>query len=658
MTRSIFVYFFLCLLTNTSWGQILHPAQWDARIEPSDAGEGQEAEVVFDVKIEDNWYLYSSDFDPDLGPMVTEFQFDEHPGYELIGGIVPISPKEKYDSLWEGNYTYFTKVAQFRQKVKIKSADYQIKGHYTYQVCSDVDGKCIPFDEDFEIGESSQMHEGTIQPEAGDTEEGLWDVFLLALVAGLVALATPCVYPMIPMTVSVFMKQGGSRGKGIAMAAVFGLSIIILFTVIGFVVSLIWGFSALNELSTNWLFNLMLFTVFVLFALSFFGLFEITLPHQVVNKIDEQADRGGYVGVFFMAMTLVVVSFSCTVPIVGTALLTALNDGKIIDGTVAMFGFSLAFAVPFTAFALFPRWLKGLPQSGGWLNSVKVVLGFLELALALKFLSIADLSYHWGILDRDVFLALWIAIFSLLGFYLLGKVRFKSDSPEGPVPVFRMFLSIIVLAFVVYLVPGMFGAPLKGLAGFLPPQGTMEFNLYGATGTTTDKAVWNQECEPPRYTDLLKWPHGLAGYFDYDQALQCAQATNKPIFLDFTGHACVNCREMEARVWSDPQVRKLLDEEFVLLALYVDDKTELPKEEWYKSSYDNKIKRTIGNQNADFQIKRFNNNAQPYYVLLSPSGELLGQPRAYDLSITGFIDFLQNGLTANNKDQVQDFIHL
>ncbi|MFY0600898.1 MAG: thioredoxin family protein [Cyclobacteriaceae bacterium] len=628
--------------------QILEPVKWEVTLSEENPSVDSEIEVIFKATIDKDWYLYSSDFDPDLGPMVTEIIFNPDNSFSFIGGIIPTDPKKKYDSLWEGDYTYFKGKGEFRQKIKIKDANFNITGLCTYQTCSEIDGKCILFEEDFELkkNDSSQSLE---EPKSTDSfsigsEESAFDVFLLALLAGIVALATPCVYPMIPMTVSIFMKQGGSKAKGLSMAAVFGGSIIILFTFIGFLVSLLFGFSALNELSTNWIFNLTLFSIFIAFALSFFGLFEITLPHSIVNKIDEQADRGGYVGVIFMAITLVVVSFSCTVPIVGTALLTAL-DGNILNGTVAMFGFSLAFAIPFTAFALFPSWLKGLPKSGGWLNSVKVVLGFLELALALKFLSIADLAYHWGILDREVFLALWIVIFSLLGLYLLGKIRFKSDSVIETLSISRLFLSIGVFSFVVYLIPGMFGAPLKSLAGFLPPTSTHDFNIMAVN--QEEKAPL---CEEPLYSDILHWPYGLNGYFDYDQAIACAQSQGKPIFVDFTGHGCVNCREMEQRVWSDPKVLERLGDNFVLLALYVDDKTELPESDWYKSKHDGKLKKTIGKQNADFQIIAFENNAQPFYLILDEKGDLLVNPKAYDLNVDNFVRFLDGGFKAYSQN--------
>jgi cytochrome c biogenesis protein CcdA/thiol-disulfide isomerase/thioredoxin len=638
----------LLLLSVNSYSQVLKPISWKTELSNNKPAVGEVIEISFKAKIDDDWYLYSSDFDPDLGPMVTEFQFQENDSYELIGAIEPINPSKKYDSaVWMGEYTYFKKEGLFKQKVKILKEDFTIKGSYTYQVCTDVDGKCIPFDDEFSFGnnENGTKIDSKKKPELKEEDSGLFSIWLTAFLAGLVALLTPCVYPMIPITVSIFLKQSKTKKEGIAKALIYGLSIIIFFSLIGFVVSLIWGFTALNELSTHWLFNLIIFSVFIVFALSFFGLFEITLPSGLVNKIDKQADRGGLVGIFFMAITLVVVSFSCTFPIVGTALINTLGGGSVIDGTMAMFGFSLAFAIPFTGFAIFPAWLKSMPQSGGWLNSVKVVLGFLELALALKFLSVADLAYHWGILDREVFIALWIVIFGFLGLYLIGKIKLSGDSDGNRTSVGRLILAIGTFAFVVNLIPGLWGAPLKSLSGFLPPMTTHNFNLLaGEAGGTT--------CEEPKYQDILELPHGLAGYFDYKQAIDCAKEQGKPLFIDFTGHGCVNCREMEQRVWSDPVVLSRLSEKYIVVALYVDDRTLLQEKEWYTSGFDGKTKKTIGQQNADFQIAKFNNNAQPFYVLLNGNGELLVEPQAYDLSVSNFVEFLDAGLENNRKGAV------
>lgn len=626
--------------------QVLKPISWDVSLSKDTPQVGEEVEVRFNAKIDKDWYLYSSDFDPDLGPMVTEFFFEENDTYQLLGGITPVDPQKKYDSLWEGEYTYFKKHGLFTQKVKILKKGFNIEGSYAYQVCSDIDGKCIPFDDEFSLGKSIQKVKAIKKKdELNSQENSIWSILIGAFLAGIVALLTPCVYPMIPITVSVFLKQSKSKKEGIGKALIYGLSIIIFFSLLGFLISWIWGFTALNELSTHWLFNIIIFTVFVIFALSFFGLFELTLPSGLVTKIDQQADRGGLIGIFFMAITLVLVSFSCTFPIVGTALINTLSGGSILEGTMAMFGFSLAFAIPFTGFAIFPAWLNSMPKSGGWLNTVKIVLGFLELALAFKFLSIADLSYHWGLLDREVFLAIWIAIFSLLGFYLLGKLQLKNDSDSGHISVTRLLLAIATFAFVIALIPGLWGAPLKSLSGFLPPMATHNFNLM-------QKQSGGNTCEEPKYAEILHLPHGLDGYFDYDQALACAKEQNKPLFIDFTGHGCVNCREMEQRVWSDPAILKRLSTSFVIVALYVDDRTTLPASKWYTSTYDGKTKKTIGQQNADFQITRFNNNAQPFYVILDGDEKALVQPRAYDLNVASFIDFLDKSLENHRKNAV------
>ncbi len=437
-------------------------------------------------------------------------------------------------------------------------------------------------------------------------------------------------------------------------ALLYGFSIIFIYTLIGSVLAVFAGPNFANWLSTHWLPNILFFLIFMAFAFSFFGMFEMTLPHWAVNRMDQKADKGGFLGPVFMAITLVLVSFSCTGPIVGTILVESAG-GAIIKPIVGMFGFSLAFALPFTLFAFFPSWLTGLPKSGGWLNTVKVVLGFLELALGMKFLSIADQTYHWHILDREVYLALWIVIFFLLGIYLLGKLKFVYDSDVPYVTVPRLLLSIITFSFVVYMIPGMFGAPLKALSGYLPPRTTMDFDLnqivrenvkaFSGTSASEPKEI----CETPKYNSFLKLPLGLEGYFDYDQAVACSKKQNKPIFIDFTGHGCVNCREMEADVWSDPRVLKRLRNNYIILALYVDDKYKLPQDEWIRSSYDGKMKKTLGKKDADFEITKFGVNAQPFYVLMDNKGNVLVQPKAYDLNVDHFIKFLDSGVK-NFKD--------
>ncbi|GAA4025907.1 hypothetical protein GCM10022409_07390 [Hymenobacter glaciei] len=475
---------------------------------------------------------------------------------------------------------------------------------------------------------------------------GLWAFALLAFTFGLAALITPCVFPMVPMTVSLFTSGNDSRQRGIFKALVYGASIIGIYVLMGVLVSVLLGEDGPNLIATHWLPNLIFFVVFVVFGLSFLGLFEITLPHQIVNSVDAQADKGGWAGIFFMALTLVVVSFSCTAPIVGSILSMAAR-GERIQPIVGMLGFSLAFALPFTLFAIFPSWLKSLPRSGGWLNTVKVVLGFIELMLALKFLSTADLAYHWHLLNRDVYIVLWIVLSALLGFYLLGKYRLSHDSPIDHLSVGRLLMAVLALAFTVYLVPGLFGAPLPLLAGYLPPQSKHDFSVAAAEGGTPAVAASAASArEIPRFGDFLELPHNLNGYFDLEQAKRVARQEHKPIFIDFTGHACVNCRKMEATVWSDPQVLNQLRNDYVVVALYVDDKTELPQKEWYTSTHDKQVKTTLGKQNADLQITRYGVNAQPFYILLDPNDATnrpLVAPIAYEPDVAQFNAFLRAG---------------
>jgi len=450
------------------------------------------------------------------------------------------------------------------------------------------------------------------------------------------------------MTVTFFTKQSSSRAAGIGKAMTYGISIIVLFVLLGTVVSFFNGPAFVNFISTHWLPNILFFLVLLFFGLSFLGLFTISIPGGLITKVDEKADRGGYIGIFFMAVVLVLVSFSCTIPLVGGLLIESAG-GQVVKPVAGMFAFSLAFALPFTLFAIFPQWLSSLPKSGGWLNSVKVVLGFLELALALKFLSIADQVYHWGILDREVFLAFWIVIFSLIGFYLLGKLRLPHDNKLETVTVPRTLLAVITFTFVVYLIPGMFGAPLKSLAGYLPPQTTQDFDLNRSPNGmfAANRASLDVQ---PKYAEFLKLPQQLQGFFDYQQALEYARKVNKPVFIDFTGHGCVNCREMEARVWSDPRVHQRLANDYVVVALYVDDKYELPQQDWYTSAFDGKTKKTLGAQNADLQITKFGNNAQPFYVLVDGNGNPLSvELKAYDLNAENFVAFLDKGLAAYKK---------
>ncbi|MDP4679779.1 MAG: thioredoxin family protein [Cyclobacteriaceae bacterium] len=649
----------LLLFSINSIGQIRQPASWTHESSKMEVNAGDEIELIFRVKLEPTWHLYSADLDPEIGPLPTVFEYTEDPSYELVGDIIQNGIHEEYDSIWEAYITYFSETAEFRQKVKILSSDVKISGKYEYQVCTTVDGICIAGEDEFSFDlnkgaksvgsiDHTNKFEVVIDYSKGDssadTPESLWGFAIIAFLAGLAGLLTPCVFPMIPMTVTFFSHDNSKRSASIRNALIYGISIIAIYTIAGTIVAKVNGPEFANWLSTHWLPNIFFFVIFVFFALSFLGLFEIVLPSSWVNKVDQQADKGGLYGAFFMAFTLVLVSFSCTGPIVGSILVESAG-GQILKPIVGMFSFSLAFAIPFTLFAIFPEWLSSLPKSGGWLNSVKVVLGFLELALGLKFLSVADQVYHWGLLDREIYLALWIVIFALIGFYLLGKIRLPHDSVLEKIGVPRLILAIVSFAFVTYLIPGMFGAPLKGLAGYLPPMATHDYNLPQLIAESNGSSTLNQNglCEEPKYAEMLHFPHGIKGYFDLDQAIKCAKKQNKPIFIDFTGHGCVNCREMETRVWSDPEVLKRLKNDYVMVALYIDEKTELPESDWYTSSFDNKVKKTIGKQNADFQISQFNNNAQPYYVLMDHNRMLITKPKAYDLSVKNFVEYLDTG---------------
>lgn len=650
------------------FAQVQEAPEWQVAADNKNAAPGDEITLTFTAEIPQDWYMYSSDFDPGLGPMLTAFDFDSSDKIKLSGEIMPVDPKKKYEEIWEGDVTYFTEKAIFKHKIKLIEEKPVISGSITYQICSDVTGQCIPYESEFSIdlsGETAGAAANAANPSNSSNQPplkelepftnsfqpveeekgwmGLMTFFLISFGAGLAALLTPCVFPMIPMTVTFFTKSSGSRSRGIWNAVIYGVSIIAIYTLVGTVFAVIFGAGFANFLSTHWLPNLLFFTIFVLFALSFFGLFEIRLPNKLVNNIDTQANKGGLAGIFFMAFTLVLVGFSCTGPIAGTILLEAAR-GQAVKPLIGMLGFSTAFAIPFTLFAIFPGWLSSLPKSGGWLNTVKVVLGFLELALALKFLSMVDQVYHWNLLDREIYLALWIVIFTLLGFYLLGKIIFPHEQKSESTSISRLLSATLVFSFVIYLIPGLFGAPLKALAGYLPPMSTHDFQLLDTVVSSEPDAL-AADCERPEYDDFLELPHGIKGYFDYDQALACSKRQNKPIFIDFTGHGCVNCREMEAAVWSDPAVLKRLKEDYIVVALYVDEKTELPKEEWYTSIYDNKVKKSIGKQNMDFMIQKLNANAQPYYTLVGNNEELLSPPRTYDLDVQEFVEFLDAGKT-------------
>ncbi|WP_209331144.1 protein-disulfide reductase DsbD family protein [Lunatimonas salinarum] len=654
-TSYFYTIAFALLVSFGASAQVIAPPDWDISLSSTEMEPGQEVELILKVSIPNGWYVYTNEFDEDLGPLLTILKLEANENVTLQGPLRALDHKTKYDEVWEGDVNYFDKQGEYRQTLLIKGKVGVLKGTVEYQMCSDVTHQCIGYDEDFEIvidaaalqangSEDQESGFSAFLPEEEEEKQSLLGFMVVAFLAGLAALLTPCVFPMIPMTVTFFTGRGKSKVASIRNAFIYGFSIIAIYTIAGTAVAAIQGPEFANWLSTHWIPNIFFTLVFIFFAFAFLGLFEINLPTGFVNKIDAKADKGGLTGIFFMAFTLVLVSFSCTGPIVGSILISSAG-GELLKPIAGMFAFSLAFALPFTLFAIFPEWLNSLPKSGGWLNSVKVVLGFLELALAFKFLSIADQVYHWGLLDREVYLAIWIVIFFLLGLYLLGKIRLRHDSPMEYLGVPRLMLAIATFVFVVYLIPGMWGAPLKALSGYLPPMSSHDFDLvsYSRQGGGTDT---NRLDEVPKYADFLHFPHGIQGYFDYDQALAAARRQNKPLFIDFTGHGCVNCREMEARVWSDPAVLKRLKEDFVIVALYIDERFELPESQWYTSSYDGKVKKTIGKQNADFQITRFDNNAQPYYVILDHEEVPLAKPRAYDTSIPRFIEFLDGAKAA------------
>jgi len=482
--------------------------------------------------------------------------------------------------------------------------------------------------------------------------QSLWDIFWTGLAGGFAAVVMPCIYPLLPLTVSFFTKKAGSRAKGIVHSFIYGLSIIVIYVGLGMLISIIFGADALNALATNGVFNIFFFLLLVVFGISFLGAFEITLPSALGNKLDANADKGGIAGLFFMAATLVVVSFSCTGPIIGTLLFDAASKGDRLGPAIGMLGFSTALALPFTLFALFPSALKSLPKSGGWLNSIKVVLGFLELAFALKFLSNVDLAYHWHWLNRNVFLSLWIAIGLFLFLYLIGKIKFSHDSDVPYLSIPRTFISIIVFAFVIYMIPGLWGAPLKSISAYLPPIGTQDFDLSpipGGAGTSAGNSATSAHKYADNYISLkIK---GLDAWYDYDEALQAAKQLHKPVFIDFTGFNCVNCRQMEANVWTDPRVFNHLRNDFILLQLVVDDKTELPAKDQYISQYSYKKITTLGGKWSDYEASKFNINSQPYYVMLDNDGKVLVPPQGANYNVESYLKFLESGLAAYQHKQ-------
>lgn len=685
----------LALIALVAQAQILTPVKWKIKLD--DKGGAPEKEIVFTATADKGWHLYDMNL-PEGGPVSTSFTFETLNGAELIGQPVPsVKPTTVYDEQFAMNLRWYPGTVSFIQKLKVTDpAKFKVEGEVEFMACNDE--TCLPPDQipfsfdkksihvdpalaanssttevdkedataiqpDTQVvaEEASELNTpdpaakktpATTSPKASDSltdSPNLWSpvidqlksfgdatvsaadtswlfIFFAGFLGGLIALLTPCVWPMIPMTVSFFLKRTKDRKKAIRDAITYGLSIIVIYLVMGLLITGIFGASALNDLSTNAIFNILFFLLLVVFAVSFFGAFELVLPASWTSKLDSKADSTtGVLSIFFMSFTLVLVSFSCTGPIIGTLLVQSASMGTAVGPAIGMFGFALALSIPFSVFAIFPNMLQSMPKSGGWLNSVKVVLGFLELALALKFLSVADLAYGWRLLDREAFIVLWIVIFSLLGVYLLGKIKFSHDSEVKYVSVPRLFMAIISFAFAIYMVPGLWGAPLKAISAFAPPLYTQDFNLY------------KNEVH--------------AAFDDYESGMAYAKKVNKPVMIDFSGFGCVNCRKMEASVWTDPKVKQMLENDYVLITLMVDDKTKLPQPIEIQENGKTRKLKTIGDKWSYLQRSKFGSNAQPFYILLNDEGQPLGPSYAFNEDVSKYIQFLQNGLKEFKKEQ-------
>ena len=669
-----------CLLIIMAWlpsfAQIQEPVKFKTELKTiSDT----EAQIVFTGNIDAGWHVYSTDL-PSGGPISATFNVEKIQGAELMGKLTPQGKEiENFDKVFEMKLRYFENTATFVQKFKITDASYQIEGYLEYGACNDEN--CLPPTEvpfsfsgkgnaaTATVATSETKAETVNQPAAensvaettaidsaatvalSDNETSVQDywtpvikelnsygettsqqdrswiyIFFAGFIGGLLALFTPCVWPIIPMTVSFFLKRSKDKKKGIRDAWTYGASIVVIYVALGLAITLIFGASALNALSTNAVFNILFCLMLIIFAASFFGAFELTLPSKWSNAVDSKAEQtSGLLSIFLMAFTLSLVSFSCTGPIIGFLLVEVSTTGSVIAPAIGMLGFAIALALPFTLFAMFPSWLKSMPKSGGWMNVIKVTLGFLELAFALKFLSVADLAYGWRILDRETFLALWIVIFGLLGFYLLGKIKFPHDDDDNTTSVPRFFMALISLAFAVYMVPGLWGAPLKAVSAFAPPMTTQDFKLY------------NNEVH--------------AKFDDYDAGMEYAKRNGKPVMLDFTGYGCVNCRKMEAAVWTDPKVSKLMTDDYVLITLYVDNKEPLPEHIKVMENGKERTLRTVGDKWSYLQRSKFGANAQPFYVLIDNEGKPLNKSYSYDEDIDKYVDFLQTGLDNYKKEK-------
>lgn len=652
MNRRTFLTLLLTALsTVASLAQIVKPIEWSQEVSMTSQSEGV---LTISASIEKGWHLYGFNL-PDGGPVSTQISLDPADGVEWIGALTPsVEPVKKVDMIFHLKLSWWDQDVSFTQKFKLlNTTGATISGTIRYQGCNDA--SCIPPSrETFSLtagtppkdadktddSVSAPVRSTTIAaPAKGQSDDTDWwkpvempsgdnqaisdaswgYIFIWGFLGGLLALLTPCVWPMIPMTVSFFLKRNSSKARSVADAMIYGLAIIVIYLGLGLAITLIFGASKLNDLATNAVFNLLFFGLLVVFAISFFGAFDITLPARWSNSADNRAERAtGLISIFFMAFTLALVSFSCTGPIIGTLLVEAVSIGSLTGPAIGMGGFALALALPFTLFAIFPSWLKEMPRSGGWLNSVKVVLGFLELALSLKFLSVADLAYGWGLLDREIFLALWIVIFLLLGAYLLGKIRFSHDSPVEHLSVGRFFLSLVSLSFAVYLIPGLWGAPLKGVSAFVPPLYTQDFNLYAG-------GVFEE-------------------FDDYDKGMRYAAENNRPVLIDFSGYGCVNCRKMEGAVFDTDQVSSIIKENFVLIKLMVDDKQPLPSPMTVEENGKKITLETVGEKWSYLQRYKFGANSQPYYIMLDNSGNALSGPTYYDENVAKFVEWLNSGI--------------
>ncbi len=657
------ITFLLIIPFASLFSQIQNPVKWHFTVNKT---SDTEAELLLKATMDKGWHIYSMQQESNDGPISLTFSFDKSKNYSLNGKILEPAPEKMYDKNFEMNVKFYEHEVTYKQKIKILSQEsFSVKGLLNFQTCNDQ--MCLPpTDVDFEFkieGKNGAVQTNTVAATkdsdtaaiskmdtaatkaivddenfnddcgnlAGDTYSNLsaWSIFIQGLIGGLLALLTPCVFSMIPLTVSFFIKQSKDRKTGIKNASVYSVSIVLIYVALGFIITKLFGADALNSMASDVWFNLAFFVIFIVFAVSFFGAFEITLPSSWVNRSDRAADRGGLIGIFFMAFTLALVSFSCTAPVIGGLLAVVMQGGNNMGALIGMAGFSIALAVPFALFAIFPAWLNTLPKSGGWLNAIKVSLGFIELALALKFFSNVDLAYHWGILKREIFVALWIIIFGLWGMYLLGKIKFSHDSEIKHLSIPRLLFAVVVLSFTIYLIPGLWGAPLKIISGFPPPDFYKEWN----SGKT----------------DGGHCPHDLSCFHDYNEGMAYAKNQGKPVMIDFTGWSCVNCRKMEDNVWSDPEILKRLREEYVLISLYVDDKTPLPEKDQIVSPATGKKIKTQGNKWSDMQTAVYKTNSQPYYVLLDNNAKKLAQPRGNTPDIETYKQFLDEGICRYKK---------